>query len=242
MSNTQITNTVTEEQKIYSNIGITLEKPEAQVRQVGMFLEKVIRKGNEITLNGYTSMATKEPISVQTSLRSILYLNTKSVQRTHPFGAIAWKQFYELNTGEPATIKPEYTFFVNVLVHNETKIGYALTFKTLVALNSKVFEAYMKGEMYTGNKQLFPYEMGTTEVKTLNGVMVINFGHLNGNCGIKIKNAAGIQVGLSYKHLPNSVGAMCAQLKQLVSSEKLQKAATVTEAAQILEGFKGVTL
>jgi hypothetical protein len=238
MANKQIT----EEQKMYSNIGITIENSEAMVRQVGMFLESVSRKGNEVTLKGVASMATKEPIEIKTSLRSILYLNTKSVQRVKPFGITAWKQFYELETGEMQTITPGYTFYVNVLVHNETHIGYALTFKTLVALNSKVFEAYLNGEMYTGRKELFPFNMGKTEVPTVNGNMVINFGLLNGNSGIKITNSQGVQVGVSYKHLPNSVSSMCAQLKQIVSSEKMQKAQSAPEMAQILEGFKGSTM
>lgn len=230
----------TETQKAYANIGITLEKQETLVKQVPMFLESVSRKGNEVTLSGIASLATKEPIQVQTSLRSILYLNSKSVRRVHPFGFNAWKNFYELEIGEKVSIKPEYTFFVNVLMHNETKVGYALTFKKLVPLSNKIFEAYLHGETYvTTPNELFPFNMGKTEVQTLNGTMVVNFGFLNGNSGIKLTNAQGIQVGVSYKHLPNSVYTMCAQLKQIVSSEKLQKAGTVTEMAQILESFKG---
>ena len=232
---------INESEELYNNTGIVV-KPESMVKQVGMFVESVSRNKNKVTISGIKMLSTKEPISMNCSLRTIKYLNTKSVQGAHPFNFTQWKNFME-NSDETATIKAAWPFYISLLVDAETNIGYSCTFKKLVPLTNKIFESFMNGETYDRNdKETFPFNLGSTEIKTINGNMVISFGLLNGNNGIHITNAKGIKLNVSYKHLPNSVGAMCAVLKQIASNERIQKTETVEEVKNILEGFKGTTL
>jgi hypothetical protein len=229
-------------ENILNNTGITLSNTEAMVKQIGFNLTKVVRNGNKISLYGKeNALETAKNVFIETSVRTIQYLNTKSVKRVTPFKKSEFERLMKQAEGE-ISLMPAYTFFVNVLVHNESNIGYALTFKPLVALNAKIFEAYLKGETPKSHTKLFPYFMGESIIPTKNGNMKVNFGNLNGNCGISLTNAQGAKVGLSYKHLPNSVYAMAQKISEIAKNEKVQTAQTSQQLSEILEGFKGSTL
>ncbi len=233
---------VNKPENILNNVGITLSNTEALVRQENFLLTEISRNGNRVTLKGKSSaLENAEEITIISSVRAILYLNTKTEKRVTPFGKAEFKNFIKQTEGQ-ITLKPKYSFFVNVLIHNESGLGYALTFKRLVPLNKNIFDAYLKGEIPKSIPKLFPYFMGTSVISTKSGKFEVNFGVLNGNCGIKITNPQRVQVGLSAKHLPNSVYAMCAKIAQMAKSEAVQNAQTSQELTEILEGFKGATL
>lgn len=237
----------TTEAAIINNSSIVLEHEGAKVKQIGLYLHTIARNGNSITIEGFktgnaiTKGNEREKVTVNTSYRTIKYLNTKSAKvgnkSQHPFSAKAWAEFNEKPiTGEP--IKPAYEFFVNILAEAQTGAGYALTFKRLVPLTEKVFLSYLKGEQAKEPKEI-PFSLGYTKLETKNGALTVNFGLLNGNSGISVTNANGVKLNISAKHLPNSISGMCAALSKIVKSEAVQTAPTVEKAAAALEMLKG---
>ncbi len=217
--------------------GIVLEKENSTVNVRSGLLQSVSRNGSEVVLH-ITKHGSDKVMGIKANLRSIQYLNTKSVKRVRPFGESEFKTF--LNS-ERGSMTPKYNFGVYALCEKSTGIAFGLTFKQLVPLTDKVFQQFLKGEKWNPIQDI-PFKLGQTELPTKNGNLRVDFGRFNGNSGVAVTNPKGIKTELRAKHLGNSISQMCKTLKEIVSSEAIQKAETVEQIETILESFKPATM
>ncbi len=229
-----------EESEVLSMHGIVLEKENSYVEQKGLFLQEINRAGNKVTLKGFKTLSGKEPVEYVTTVRSCLYIHEKSQNRQKAFSRA---QSEQLQKSTECTLKPAYSFYVNVLVEHSSKVGYGLTWEKLVFLNETIFQAYLKGEQPKKVPEIVPFEMGVTTVKTTEGQAKVMFGLLNGNSGIKVVNPAGVMQKLATgKHTRAGVPSLCNYIKNVLQNKELMKAKTTEEFKEIYSSFNSTSM
>lgn len=232
----KINNATYTEKEILSMNGVVLEKENSYVQAASLVLHSISKAGAAITLHGEQN---GKKVAIAANARSLAYLHEKTSKGKRAYSRAAIQQLVNSETGE---VKGAYPFEVHPIREISTEIVFSIPIRKLVPLTEKIFNAFLKGEKWQPMKNI-PFVLGTTVVPTKNGEMLVNFGRYNGNSGISVYNSKGVKVPIAAKHLPQSIGGMCAALKAIISSEKLQTAAN-TEAAKkaILENFKAPTM